>query len=83
MEDSLLAIFDKIPCTIVQGLWPNNEVHQNRAPFYILTCVCSICTCIYVYTDVRDIVNCPVLETLGLTKYAPSCDKNACITVGT
>ena len=23
MENSLLAIFDKIPCTIVQGLWPN------------------------------------------------------------
>ena len=23
MKNSLLAIFDKIPCTIVQGLWPN------------------------------------------------------------
>ena len=23
MENSLLAIFDKIPCTIVQGLWPD------------------------------------------------------------
>ena len=23
MEISLLAIFDKIPCTIVQGLWPD------------------------------------------------------------
>ena len=32
MENSLLVIFDEIPCTIVQGLWPNNEIHQNRAP---------------------------------------------------
>ena len=23
MENSLLAIFDKLPCTIVQGLWPD------------------------------------------------------------
>ena len=23
MKKSLLAIFDKIPCTIVQGLWPD------------------------------------------------------------
>ena len=23
MENSLLAIFDEISCTIVQGLWPN------------------------------------------------------------
>ena len=23
MENSLLAIFDEIPCTIIQGLWPN------------------------------------------------------------
>ena len=23
MEKSLLAIFDEIPCTIVQGLWPD------------------------------------------------------------
>ena len=23
MENSLLAIFGKIPCTIVQGLWPD------------------------------------------------------------
>ena len=23
MEISLLAIFDEIPCTIVQGLWPD------------------------------------------------------------
>ena len=23
MENSLQAIFDKIPCTIVHGLWPN------------------------------------------------------------
>ena len=23
MKNSLLAIFDKIPCTIVQELWPN------------------------------------------------------------
>ena len=23
MENSLLAIFDEIPCTIVQGLWPD------------------------------------------------------------
>ena len=23
MGNSLLAIFDEIPCTIVQGLWPN------------------------------------------------------------
>ena len=23
MEKSLLVIFDKIPCTIVEGLWPN------------------------------------------------------------
>ena len=26
MENSLLAIFHKIPCTIVQGLWPNFRV---------------------------------------------------------
>ena len=23
MENSLLAIFDKIPCTIAHGLWPD------------------------------------------------------------
>ena len=23
MENSLLAIFDELPCTIVQGLWPD------------------------------------------------------------
>ena len=23
MEKSLIAIFDEIPCTIVQGLWPD------------------------------------------------------------
>ena len=23
MKNSLLAIFDEIPCTIVQGLWPD------------------------------------------------------------
>ena len=25
MANSFLAIFDEIPCTIVQGLWPNFE----------------------------------------------------------
>ena len=32
MENSLLVIFDKIPCTIVQGLWPsfnNLKIHKK------------------------------------------------------
>ena len=27
MENSLLAIFDEIPCTIAHGLWPNFGVN--------------------------------------------------------
>ena len=33
MENSLGAIFDKIPCTIVQGVWPdfgaNLKIHKK------------------------------------------------------
>ena len=45
MENSLLAIFGQIPCTIVQGLWPNFEatlkIHKksnfDRNPLKIST----------------------------------------------
>ena len=33
MENSLLAIFDKSPCTIVQGLWPDFGANYRKSNF--------------------------------------------------
>ena len=52
MENSLLAVFDEIPCTIAHGLWPNFgvtlKIHKNpivieissKLIYNIETCIC-------------------------------------------